>query len=88
VLEMDGRRFLVDDQYCARPHCGCTQSFIGLVPEGQPGRDTEEKLPPTLEVDYRSGRWRPVRQGGEGGTLLGRFVYGSTWSRCATSLAA
>ena len=74
TLEMDGRSFLLDDQYCVRTQCGCTDCFITLIEEGRSGQDAEEEYLPTLEVDYRSGRWRVANQGGEAITLLERLA--------------
>jgi len=74
TLEMDGRSFLLDDQYCVRAQCGCTDCFITLIEEGRPGQDAREQDLPTLEIDYQSGRWRVAHQGGEAVTLLERVA--------------
>jgi hypothetical protein len=70
AMEMEGRRILLEDQYCVRPGCSCTDSFVELIGEGWSAQEAKEQDRPMLKVDYRTGRWRVERQGREDATLL------------------
>ncbi|HEX5051771.1 MAG TPA: SEC-C metal-binding domain-containing protein [Planctomycetota bacterium] len=57
----DSREFLVDEQYCARPGCDCTESVVGLhvclVEDASSPRKRAEPLV-DFQVDWRHNRWR------------------------------
>ncbi len=70
AIEVEDRQILLDDQYCVRPGCSCTDSFVTLINEGRSGQGAAEQGFPTIKVDYRAGRWGVENQGGEDTTLL------------------
>ncbi len=63
TIELDGKCYALLDQYCVRMDCGCTETAVNLLEE----REVEEALDeyPAVFIDYESGNWRIVEQGGQ-----------------------
>jgi len=63
TIELDGKRYVLLDQYCVRLDCGCTETAVNLLEE----KDIEEAPDeyPAIFFDYDSGSWRIEEQGGQ-----------------------
>lgn len=65
TIELDGRRFVVDEMYCVRSGCDCSEINLGLWDEVEveAGEVTSEF--PVLMLDYKAGRCQIERNGKE-----------------------
>ncbi len=62
-IELDGKRFTILDQYCVRLDCDCTESAVNMKEERGDENPLDEY--PAVFIDYKSGDWRIVEQGGQ-----------------------
>lgn len=57
VLEVGDERFFVDDQYCLKSSCPCTNVALGFVPLG----NKKVRSYTTIILNYRDNSWRLER---------------------------
>jgi len=62
AIELDGELHVLLDQYCVRMDCGCTETAVNLIAEGDGENILDEY--PAVFIDYESGNWRIVERGG------------------------
>ncbi len=73
-VELDGRRFLLDDQYCVRTGCGCCETFVSLLEEAEDEPEERRGAPATFQVDYLNGKCEVADRGEEAPALLERMA--------------
>lgn len=62
LVELNGREYLFDDEYCLRTDCACTYSFVTWFDEKLENDSSRQEFT-TIEVDYRSGKWKLMDAG-------------------------
>lgn len=65
TIELDGKRYMVDELYCVRTGCNCSRVSLGLWPleEVEAGKITSEF--PVLVLDYKAAECEIERSGCE-----------------------
>jgi hypothetical protein len=74
MLEIEGRDFLLDEQYCVKPACNCSEVAVSLLDAS--GKQAGSVLHdfPVLFLDYKTAKWRIENTGGEDAKLLSRVA--------------
>ena len=74
TIELDGKRYMVDELYCVRTGCNCCRVSLGLWPieEVEAGKITSEF--PVLMLDYKAGECEVERSGCEDEAFVRRLA--------------
>jgi hypothetical protein len=55
-FEINGKDFLIFDQYCLLPKCSCTDTTLSIYPAKQYNRGLEELF--SVELTYKNKKWK------------------------------
>jgi len=73
AIEIDNRGFVLDEQYCVKPGCNCSDVAVSLLDVDAINDHAGRVEYPLILLDYRKATWRVERKGGEGNDLLNRI---------------
>jgi hypothetical protein len=74
ILHNGDRRFLLDEQYCVRTGCNCSDVAVSLLDLGQRRETSHVTDCPLIFVDYKTASWRIERTASEDTRLLNRIA--------------
>jgi hypothetical protein len=71
ILNIEDRRFQLDEFYCVKSNCTCTDVAVGLLDLSAPHDAADRTLAvPALFLNYRTKQWRIENAGNEEPQLL------------------
>jgi len=74
VIEIEDREYILDEQYCVKPACNCSEVAVSLLDSsGKPDSSYVSNFP-VISLDYKTMKWRIERTGGEDAKLLNRVA--------------
>ena len=56
TVEMKGKTYWLDDQYCIKPHCDCQEAAITFLPIEHSSESAPKKVP-TIMLAYNKNHW-------------------------------
>jgi hypothetical protein len=74
TLHIGDRRFLLDEQYCVRPGCNCSDVAVSLLGLGEKHETSHLTDCPVIFLDYKTAGWRIERTASEDTELLNRIA--------------
>ena len=63
-IEIDIINYLIDDHYCVRPECKCTDCILAFLPADN-DESTSDIIPPSVMFDYETSEWK-IEEDGRG----------------------
>ncbi len=55
-IEIESINYLVDDHYCVRSHCGCTDCYLVFLPS-MSSVSSRDAIPPEVLYNYETAKW-------------------------------
>jgi len=74
TLQIEDRSFLLDEQYCVRPACNCSDVAVSLLDPGEKRETSQLTDFPEIFLDYKTASWRIERTASEDTELLKRIA--------------
>lgn len=74
ILEIEDASYLLDEQYCVRPSCNCSDVTVSLLDLSEEHDDTNLTNCPVIFLDYENANWRIERTAGEDAQLIKRVA--------------
>lgn len=64
AIELDGKRYLLVDQYCVLPKCSCSEIVVSMREQRKRPNAVQSGYP-VIFIDYKTGKWRIDARGGK-----------------------
>jgi len=67
TIHVEGKSYLLDDQYCIKPHCDCQEVAISFLPMNDSSEAAAKAAPmrvPTIMLPYNKNCWSTLDAGG------------------------
>ncbi|MCP3893574.1 MAG: hypothetical protein GY706_02960 [Bacteroides sp.] len=74
VLEVEGRDYLLDEQYCVKPACNCSEVAVSLLDSSGNQEGAYLHDVPMIFLDYKTEKWSIERSGGEDAKLVSQVA--------------
>lgn len=65
ILQIEDRSYLLDEQYCVRPSCNCSDAAVSLLDPGEEHEGSYLTNCPVIFLDYKNANWRIERTASE-----------------------